>query len=181
MKLILIDGGPASGKNTLGSLLVAKFQKQNQKAILLDLDTYVEKLNPTWIWKDKEKELDDQKLARENYLLDINKYLEQDYIIIAIGERFLTKDDVIGYKSKIKSNYPVYLFHLSPPFKLRKQRLDERGPHSLIDLEKDQQERDANPSWPGYIYQNINTVEIDTEKLFVLINNNQGILDTNLF
>ena len=60
MKLILIDGGPASGKNTLGSLLVQKFQKQSNKAILLDLDTFVEELNQTWIWDDKQKEKEDE-------------------------------------------------------------------------------------------------------------------------
>jgi len=37
MKLILLDGGPACGKNTLGALLVEEFSKKGEKAVLLDL------------------------------------------------------------------------------------------------------------------------------------------------
>lgn len=43
MRLILIDGGPASGKNTLRSLLVIKLKTQKENTVLFDLDTYVEK------------------------------------------------------------------------------------------------------------------------------------------
>ena len=74
MKLILIDGGPASGKNTLGKLLVDQFNKNGEKAILLDLDSYVEEFNPKWIWESKEQEEKDHLNARVNFVKDINKY-----------------------------------------------------------------------------------------------------------
>jgi len=61
MKLILFDGGPASGKNSLGFILVQKFQKVGSKAILLDLDVYVEKYNPFWVWESKKKQEEDKK------------------------------------------------------------------------------------------------------------------------
>ena len=180
MKLVLIDGGPASGKNTLGTLLIQEFQKINNRTILLDLDNYVEKLNPSWIWDDKQKEEKDQSKARENFIRDINKNLQQDFIVIAFGERFLTREDVINFMSKLNITYPVYLFHLNPPFEIRRQRLLQRGPNILIDLEKDQRERELNTKWYGYIYKNISTAEIDALNLFELIQKGQGLLDKKI-
>lgn len=179
MKLVLIDGGPASGKNTLGELLVREFKKQNKKAILLDLDAYVEEFNPSWIWKDEKTKEKDQKNARINFAKDIDRHLQDNFVVIAIGERFLTKENIIGITSKLNSLYPVYLYHLTIPFELRKQRLHQRGPHSLIDLEKDQRDRDANPKWYGYVYKNINSAKVDARDLFKLIRNNVGLLDLN--
>mgnify|MGYP001612688589 CR=1 FL=1 len=179
MKLILLDGGPASGKNTLGESLIRGFNKQNIKAILLDLDFYVEQFNPSWIWEDEKiKELD-QKNARLNFVKDIDKHLQDNFIVIAIGERFLTKENIINITSKLSSYYPVYLYHLTVPFELRKQRLHQRGPHTLIDLDMDQRDRDANPRWYGYIYKNVNSVEVDARNLFELIKDHKGLLDMN--
>lgn len=180
MKLILLDGGPASGKNTLGILLVQLFQKLNNNAVLLDLDKYVEQINPSWIWQNKQKEKTDQQKARNNFAKVINKYLQQDFIVIAIGERFITKKNIISFISKLKINFPIYLYHLSVPFSLRSQRLSKRGPHSLIDLEKDQRDRDLNTKWYGYIYNNINSPIEDAESIFKLIQNNKGLLDRSL-
>ena len=181
MKLILIDGGPSSGKNTLGILLVKEFQKLSNKSILLDLDVCVEKYNPSWIWNSKEKEEKDQQKARVNFAKDINNYLQQNYVVIAIGERFLTKTDIANFINRLKITSPIYLYHLSIPFSLRTQRLHERGPHSLIDLEKDQTERDLNVKWYGYVYKNINSENIDTQNLFKLIHDGKGLIDINLF
>ena len=181
MKLILIDGGPASGKNTLGILLIQKFQKQNDKAILLDLDKYVEELNPSWIWESEQKEKIDQQKARINFASDIDKYLDQNFIVIVIGERFLTKEDITNFINRLKITFPIYLYHFSVPFSLRMRRLTERGPHTLIDLKKDQKDRDANIRWYGYIYKNINSEEIDAGNLFQLIKEDQGLLNLNLF
>jgi uridine kinase len=64
MKLILIDGGPASGKNTLGDLVVKEFNNFKENAVLLDLDTYIEKFNPKWIWTDEKQKEKDQQNAR---------------------------------------------------------------------------------------------------------------------
>lgn len=61
---------------------------------------------------------------------------------------------------------------------MRTERLDKRGPHSLIDLAKDQKDRDENPKWFGFIYKNVNSEEIDAQNLFRLIQNNQGLIDT---
>jgi len=72
MKLIIIDGGPASGKNTLGNLLVQEFQKQDNKVVLLDLDTYVEEFNPKWIWENEQQKEKDQLNARINFAKDVN-------------------------------------------------------------------------------------------------------------
>ena len=178
MKLILLDGGPAAGKNTLGILLVQKFQKQRDEAILLDLDTYVEQLNPTWIWNDKAKEENDQQKARVNFARAIDNYLRQNFIVITIGERFLTKENITNFIGKLKTLPPyIYLYHLSVPFPLRTERLNKRGPHSLIDLAKDQKDRDLNQKWYGYIYKNVNSEEIDAQNLFKLIQSNQGLID----
>lgn len=155
MKLILLDGGPASGKNTLGILLVKQFKKLDNKAILLDLDIYVEQINPSWIWQNKQKEINDQRKARINFAKDINKYLQQDFIVIAIGERFLTKENIVNFINGLTKTYLIYLYHLSVPFSLRTQRLSKRGPHSLIDLKKDQKARDSNVKWYGYVYKNM--------------------------
>ena len=182
MKLILLDGGPASGKNTLGNLLVENFRKLGNKAILLDLDTYVEDINTSWIWKNKQLEENDQLKARENFVKDINKYLQENYIIFVIGERFLTKEDIVVFCNRLKITCPVYLYHLSIPISLRYERLHKRGPHSLIDLEKDQKDRDKIKIWPGYVYQNIHSPEIDAKNLMKLIQDGNGMIDltTNL-
>lgn len=177
MKLILIDGGPASGKNTLGTLLVEKLKEHDGKIILLDLDTFVEQINPSWIWKSKLLQEADQSKARKNFANTINRYLLEDHTIIVIGERFLTKDDASLFISRLKINCPLQLYHLNVPLALRKQRLHERGPHSLIDLEKDQKERDMILSWPGYVYNNINTPEVDADKLVELIQDSKGAID----
>ena len=180
MKLILLDGGPASGKNTLGTLLVRKFQNHGDKVILLDLDTYVEQLNPIWTWNDKNREKNDQQKARVNFAETIDNYLRQKYIVIAIGERFLTKENIVNFIGRLKTSSPVHLYHLSVPFSMRTERLDKRGSHSLIDLAKDQKDRDSNPKWYGYIYKNVNSEEIDAQNLFKLIQNNQGLIDINM-
>lgn len=177
MKLILIDGGPASGKNTLGSLLVEEFQRLGNKVILLDLDTYVEKINPTWVWNNNLAEGRDQLKARENFIIEMNKYLQENYTIIVIGEQFLTKDDLSVFLRKMKIPCTVYLYHLSIAFSLRKERLHKRGPHSLIDLAKDQKDRDAIKIWPGYVYKNINSPEVDAKNLMKLIQDGRGIID----
>lgn len=182
MKLILLDGGPAAGKNTLGILLVQKFQKQRDRAILLDLDIYVEQLEPTWVWNDKAKEENDQQKARVNFARAIDNYLRQNFVVITIGERFLTKKDIVNFIGRLKTLPPyIYLYHLNVPFPLRTERLNKRGPHSLIDLAKDQRDRDENPEWYGYIYKNVGSAESDAENLFKLILANQGLLNRNLF
>jgi len=179
MKLILIDGGPASGKNTLGELLVSKLQELGAKAILLDLDTFVERYKPDWVWENKEQEENDQIKARVNFHNEINKYLQEGWDVIAIGERLLTKSSVNNLVSKITTNCSVYLFHLTVQFIIREHRLHSRGPHSLIDLEKDQKDRDAVKEWPGYIYENINSPEEDTNNLFLLIQQGKGLYGRN--
>ena len=73
----------------------------------------------------------------------------------------------------------MQLYHLSVPITLRKQRLEQRGPHSLIDLDKDQKDRDAITTWPGYIYQNINSAESDAKELMRLIEANEGLVNIN--
>src|SRR3989344_604702 len=113
MKLILIDGGPASGKNTLGNLLIRKFQEQDIKTILLDLDTYVEKINPSWIWDNDQQKEKDQLNARLNFAKDIDKYLEEEFVVIAIGERFLTKDDITRFVSRLRTTFPIYLYPMA--------------------------------------------------------------------
>lgn len=179
MKLILIDGGPASGKNTLGEMLVIELNETGEKSILLDHDVYVEKLCPTWIWtSDKQKE-NDLLSAVANFIEDINIYLQKNFTVIAIGVRFLSLDDLAIYTSKLVSKCPVYLYHLSVPIVLRKQRLDQRGPHSLIDLDQDQKDRDAIVIWPGHVYHNVNSPESDAKELMKLIQANKGLVDIN--
>ncbi len=177
MKLILIDGGPASGKNTLGVLLVEKLRTDGNKVKLLDLDTYVEKINPSWIWENKINEERDQLQAREDFAADIQKFLQENYTIIVIGERFLIKADIAAFVNRIKIPCPVYLYHLSVPINLRRKRLVERGPHSLIDIDKDQKERGAIAVWPGYVYENVNSPEIDANNLVQLIHDSKGVID----
>ena len=143
----------------------------------MDLDTFVEQINPSWIWKSKLLEETDQSKARKNFANTINRYLLEDYTIIVIGERFLTKDDISFFMSRLNINCPVQLYHLCVPFALRRKRLHERGPHSHIDLEKDQKERDMVLSWPGYVYDNINTPEVDTDRLATLIQDSKGTID----
>ena len=77
----------------------------------------------------------------------------------------------------LQSKCPAYLYHLSIPIALRRQRLDQRGPHSFIDLDKDQKDRDAITAWPGYVYQNVNSPEIDASNLMKLIQDGAGLLD----
>ncbi len=175
-KLILIDGGPASGKNTLGELLIQMFNNSGDKTILLDLDTYVEKYNPTWIWENNEIKEKDQLNARINIAEDIDKYLQQDYTVVVIGEKFLKKDEVIKFINRLKITSLIYLYHLDILFDLREERLHQRGPHSLIDLAKDQKDRDEIKDWPGYVYKNVNSVEVDARNLMELIKKEKGML-----
>ena len=174
--LILIDGGPASGKNTLGKILVEKFNKQGNKSILLDLDSYVEKICPAWIWNDEGQKGKDLLNAGMNFIKNINKYLEAGLIVIAIGERFLRKKDVAKYTSNLSVKQSVYLYHLKIPLDLRRERLKQRGQHSLIDLDKDQKERDAIKKWPGYVYQNTNLPDVDASNLMKLVKNGLGLI-----
>ena len=170
MKLIIFDGGPASGKSTLGALLTEKFCELGNKAILLDLDTYVEELNPKWIWTDNEKKKEDLLKARHDYLEDIRKYLQNDFIVIAIGERFS------AFLNGLTIINSVYLFHLRIPFSLRNQRMRNRG-QPLIDLGKDQKDRDEVKVLPGYLYENVNSPEEDMLNLLRLIQTDQGLVN----
>ena len=175
-RLILVDGGPASGKNTLGELLIQLFNTSGDKAVLLELDTYVEKFNPAWIWKNNDLKEKDQLNARVDIVKDIDKYLQQDYTVLVIGERFFKKVDVVHFVQKLKTTSIIYLYHLNIPFDLREKRLHQRGPHSLIDLAKDQKDRDEVKDWPGYVYRNINSAEVDARNLLALIKEGKGIL-----
>ena len=94
MKLILIDGGPASGKNTLGKILSDDLNTLGNKSILLDLDNYVEEFCPTWIWDNNQQKEKDLSSARISLVNDINKHLKENIDIIVIGKRFFTKEDV---------------------------------------------------------------------------------------
>jgi hypothetical protein len=174
MKLIVIDGGPASGKNTLGTLLLERFRKHGNKVILLDLDTYVEQLDPRYAWINTQRGDDDRSRARRKYIRDVQEYLGDDFIVIAIGERFLTSNDFSAFLSKLQITCRSYLYHLSVPLSLRRQRLHNRGPHSLIDLDKDQKDRDEVKTWPGYVYTNVNAPEEDARCLYELIQNEVG-------
>jgi thymidylate kinase len=179
MKLIIIDGGPASGKNTLGDLLIKKFQKIGKKAILIDMDTFVEEFNPRWIWDNEDQKVKDLANARINYSKEIDKQLKIVDVVIATGERFLTREDIVRFISKIKTSCSLYVFHLSVPFALREKRLHMRGPHSLIDLKKDQRDRDEVKNWPGHVYENVNTPEIDASNLMLLIQKRKGLIKFN--
>lgn len=177
MKLLLLDGGPASGKNSLGLLMVQEFKKRRIESCFLDLDTYVENLNPTWIWKDEQLKNNDLESARMNFAQDVDNYLQKDFVVIAISERFLTQADITCFLNRLTTNPPIHLFHLSVPFSLRKQRLEERGRHTLIDLDKDQQDRDSNAKWFGYVYENSNSPEQDAMNIMKLIQENYGFID----
>jgi tRNA uridine 5-carbamoylmethylation protein Kti12 len=177
--LILIDGGPASGKNTLGKLLVKRFEKKDNRAVLIDLDPLVEELNPSWIWDSKEEEKNDKNKARGEFINKINDYLSKNFTVLAIGEKFLNKAYLDEFLTNINGGVTTYLFHLSAPLDLRKKRLEERGPDSLIDLEKDQRERDAVVEWPGMNYENVNTPEVDAENLFQMIKSGTGVVSSN--
>lgn len=176
MKLILLDGGPAAGKNTLGELLSKKMTGFGENVMLLDLDTYVEELNPKWVWENEKQKEEDLLHARRNFREGISKNLHEGNHVIAIGERFFTMEDVECVQSAIDMAHDTYLYHLSVPFALREQRLHARGPHSLIDLKKDQADRDAVKHWPGHVYENINSPEVDAENLFSLIQQNEGVI-----
>jgi len=176
MKLIFLEGGPASGKNTLGKKLVECFKIRGEKSVLLDHDTYVEELCPNWIWPSQQQREKDLSKARVNYLNDINKYLVKRFVVLAIGDIWLTNDDVKKYTSKLEVKTPVFLFHLNTPLRIKKQREEQRGHSPIIDLDKDQKERDQISSWPGYIYQNINAPEMDATNLMELINNEIGLI-----
>jgi shikimate kinase len=178
MKLIFLEGGPASGKDVLGKKLVDCFRIQGEKSTLLDHDTYVEELRPTWVWLNEKSKAKDLKKVKIKYMKDINKYLANDFVVLAIGGTWLTDNDVKEYTSKLKMKTPVYLFHLNIPLNIRKQRLKQRGPAPLINLDKDQQQRDMITSWPGHIYQDINTPEIDAMNLMRLINQGIGLIFT---
>ncbi len=176
MKLILLEGGPASGKNTLGERLVEGFRVQGEKSVLLDHDTYVDELCPNWIWPSQQQKEKDLSKARANHLNDINKYLVERFFVLAIGGIWLTNDDVRRYTSKLEVKTSVYLFHLSIPMNIRRQRLELRGPAPPIDLDKHQEERDEISSWPGYIYHNTHTPETDASNLMRLINGGTGLV-----
>jgi len=89
---------------------------------------------------------------------------------------FLTKNDLSAFLNRIEIIYSVYLYHLSIPLSLRKQRLYNRGPSSLIDLEKDQKDRDEVKVWLGYVYENVNSPEEDSLNLYRLIQNEKGLI-----
>lgn len=177
MRLILLDGGPASGKNTLGELIVSELNKQSDKAVLFDLDNDVEAINPTWIWTDKQQETIDQEKARENFAKKIDIALQQGAIVVAIGERLITKENISGFVQRLKTIPAIQLFHLNVPYSLRESRLDDRGPHSLIDLAKDQRERDKNTKWYGYVYENVNLPQVDAQKIVELIKSKHGLIE----
>jgi adenylylsulfate kinase-like enzyme len=176
MKLILLEGGPASGKNALGEKLAEGFRTQGEKSVLLDHDTYVEELCPNWIWLSQQQKEKDLLKARLNHLNDINKYLVEGFVVLAIGGIWLTNDDVRKYTSNLEVKTPVFLFHLNAPLIIRKQREQQRGHNPVIDLDKEQKERDKISSWPGYIYPNVNTPEIDAINLLKLINDGKGLV-----
>ena len=177
MKIILLDGGPASGKNTLGTIMVHEFEKQGANSILLDHDVYVERLNPTWVWKNEQVKIEDLENARTSFAQDIDKYLQQNFVVIAIGERFLTEVQITHFLDRLRTSTTAQLFHLSVPISLRKERLHRRGAHSLIDLDQDQKDRDSNARWLGYVYENSNSPEQDAMNIMKLVQDNYGFID----
>ena len=142
----------------------------------MDLDAYVEMYNSKWVWENNEQKEKDQLNARINFCEEISKYLKDDYDVIAIGERLLTAKEVQNFISKITASCTAYVYHLTVSFSTRVRRLHLRGSHSLIDLEKDQKDRDSIKNWPGYVYENIHSPEEDASNLFSLIRQGKGFI-----
>ena len=176
MKLILLEGGPVSGKSTLGEKIVEQFRAQGKKSVLLDHDIYVEDLCPDWTWPDEASKEYDLDRARAVHLRDINRYLAENYIVLATGGVWLTQNDVNEYTSGLEVKVPVYLFHLDIPLRLRKQRFNRRGVTPLINLDNDQWERNGIATWPGHIYHNTDTPETDALNLMKLIDAGTGLV-----
>lgn len=176
MKLILLEGGPASGKTTLGEKLVERFQAQGENSVLLDHDTYVEELCPDWTWPDEALKENDLARARAGHLKDINRYLAKNFVVVATGGLWLTAQDVSEYTSRLEVKTPVYLFHLDAPLDVRKQRLVRRGPAPRVNLDKDQEVRDAITSRPGHVYRNTAAPEREAANLMRLISAGAGLI-----
>lgn len=177
MTLIFIDGGPAAGKNTLGELLISNFSLlAGKKSVLLDMGRYIEHYCPKWVWNDPQREISDRLQAEIDMAKDIDESLQRKLITLVIGVRILNKESLTVFMKKIKTSCPVHLYHLVVPFELREQRLHQRGPHSIIDLAKDQKDRDAVSCWPGFVYNNVNTPVIDASALMEIILNGDGLI-----
>jgi hypothetical protein len=129
-----------------------------------------------WIWDNEEQRKKNRGAARTNIAQDVEKYLKDNFAVIVIGIRFLTVENIGDFMGLIAVKCPVHLYHLSVPFALREQRLNQRGAHALIDLPRDQKDRDAIKEWLGYRFENINSPEIDAENLMALIRNDKGLI-----
>ncbi len=176
MKLILLEGSPAYGKSTLGEKLVEIFGTQGEKSVLVDHDVYIDDLFPAWIQFSQQRKEKEITKAKNKHLSDINKYLVEGFVVLAIGGIWLTDDDVNKYTSKLAVKSPVFLFHLNAPLEIRKQREEQRGHNPIIALDQVQKERDMISSWPGYVFQNISTPEIDAARLMKLIQDGEGTM-----
>lgn len=176
MKLILLEGGPASGKSTLGEMLVTQFRERGEKSVLLDHDTYVEELRPDWTWPDEASKKKDLAIAKEKHIREINRYLAERYTVLATGGVWVTSDDVHEYTVMLAGVVSVHLFHLNVPLNVRKQRFTGRGVAPQVNMDKDQKQRDRITSWPGHVYENTRTPEKDAANLMDLIDAGTGCI-----
>jgi len=176
MRLIFLEGSPASGKSTLGEKLVEGYKAMGRKAVLLDHDIYIDGLFPGWFQMSQQQKESEIIKARNKHLDDINKHLLEGFVFVAIGGIWLTNDDVTKYTNNLKVKTQVFLFHLDAPLEVQKRREVQRGHNPMIDLDQWQKERDQISSWPGYIYPNVNTPEIDAINLMKLINDERGVV-----
>ncbi len=105
MKLILLEGSPASGKNTLGEIIVESYKAQREKVVLLDHDIYIDGLFPGWLRMSQQQKEREIIKARNKHLNEINKYLVEGFVVLAIG----------GYLEKrgkpLQNTYVRDLFH----------------------------------------------------------------------
>jgi thymidylate kinase len=179
-KIIMINGLIASGKNTIGELLVKHFNENGTTAEFYDIDKAVEEINPTNTWGNEEDTLKVWLQARKNYAEKANN--SESEVIVVVGP-FFSKAEIKGYIDYIDKEIPLYLFMLDTPVDIRIERNKHRSrsndPKDITDQEASYQK--IKDSLYGGMVKNDGPMEETIKQITEQIDADQGKLNRDDF
>lgn len=175
IKIIILNGGVASGKTTVSKLVVKKLKKGNIDAVFIDLDDAVERLNPEFEWNSDKDRLRDWLSARKTCAIKTINNLKAGKEVIMVGP-FLTKEEISGYLRHINLKVNVFLFTLVIPLEVRLKRNNERKfSNPTEDLIMQQKTIDKLlPKVLGQKTTNLTSPKETAEKILEFIGKNKG-------
>ncbi len=181
MQIILINGLIASGKTTLGKLLVDEFTKKRIRASFIDIDDEVLQINSNFLWDNVVNKRKDWLKARRSAAIKANVNQRQGIITVIAGP-FFQRDEISGFVSFLKDDPVTFLFNLHLSLKVRLHR-DKKRLHTndIATLKEQEQSFELLEERYGFDINNQNSTEEALKQIQCALAEDRGKLQLDLF